>query len=457
MPIQRLVRSKPLQIAVAVSLLFSLPASAAQSDKERIAELEKKLERSLAVIDKLSQRVDQLEAQKAIVAKVSESDAETRAKMSESVKQATEVSQQQVARIDQLEKNLVQVSELSAKKRELGLPLHGFADVGYVHSSKVIDGRKSGFALGNLDFYLTPEFGDRIKSLFELTFEFNEKGDAVGTDLERLQIGYTFNDALTLWAGRVHTPYGYWNTAFHHGAQLQPSISRPKMIAFEDQGGILPAHSVGLMASGATKLQGGRLEYDVVLANGSRIVGEPGEQILDYNAGKDDNSNKGFGGNVRYRFSGNLDGLTVGAHALTQQINQEGTENKTELNMLGGFVVFDNDDWELIGEYYKFRNKDLSGNTGTHNSWTGFLHAGYRFNDLIQPYARLEKASLDQSDNYFAALKSGRSYNRQILGLRYNLSPISALKFELGQTNEKQVNGADFKYNETRVQFAVRF
>ncbi|WP_422978422.1 hypothetical protein [Undibacterium sp. TC9W] len=444
-------------MAVAIALIFSLPAYAAQSDKERIAELEKKLERSLAVIDKLSQRVDQLEAQKTIAAKVSEGDAESRAKMNESVKLATETSQQQVARIDQLERNLVQVSELSAKKRELGLPLHGFADVGYVHTSKVIDGRKSGFALGNLDLYLTPEFGDRIKSLFELTFEFNEKGESVATDLERLQIGYTFSDALTLWAGRVHTPYGYWNTAFHHGAQLQPSILRPKMVAFEDQGGILPAHSVGLMASGATKVQGGRLEYDFAVANGSRIVGEAGDQVIDYNAGKDDNSNKGLAANVRYRFSGSLDGLTVGMHALTQQVNQEGTANKTELNMLGGFLVFDTDDWEIISEYYKFRNKDLSGNTGTHNSWAGFLHAGYRFNDLIQPYARLEKASLDQSDNYFAALRSGRSYNRQILGLRYNLSPISALKFELGQTNEKQVNGSEFKYNETRLQFSVRF
>lgn len=447
---------KPTKLVVVMALAFSMPAYADKADKAKIAELEKKLEKSLAIIEQLSGRVAQLEGSSSASAKAVAASTEAKTKADEVAKVSAQTAQEQMVRLDQLEKNIINVSEVSAKKRELGLPLHGFADVGFVRTSKDIDNRKSGFALGNLDFYMTPEFGDRIKSLFELTFEFNEKGESVATDLERLQIGYTFSDELTLWAGRVHTPYGYWNTAFHHGAQLQPSILRPKMIAFEDQGGILPAHTVGMMASGATKLNGGRLEYDVIVGNGSRIVGEAGDMNLDFNAGKDDNSNKAIGANVRYRFNGDLDGLTLGVNTLNQEVAQEGSNNRTKFNMMGAFASIDSDNWEVIGEYYRFNNKDLSGNTGSHNSWAGFAHAGYRFGDALMPYVRYEKAVLDQTDLYFAALASGRSYNRQILGLRYNISPTSALKFEFGQTAEQRGTG-EFKYNEARAQFSVRF
>ena len=47
------------------------------------------------------------------------------------------------------------------------------------------------------------------------------------------------------------------------------------------------------MASGSTKVNGGRVEYDAIIGNGSRIVGEAGDMTLDFNAGRDDSSNKG--------------------------------------------------------------------------------------------------------------------------------------------------------------------
>lgn len=178
---------------------------------------------------------------------------------SASARAASEALVAQQARIEQVESNLVQVADTSAKRREMALPVHGFADVGYAYASKPRDNRKSGFVLGNFDLYLTPDLGHRVKTIIELAFEYDEKGNSVGTDVGRLQMGYTFSDELTLWAGRFHTPYGYWNTAFHHGAQISPSIARPRLIAFEDQGGILPSHTVGVMATGTSRIDGGRL------------------------------------------------------------------------------------------------------------------------------------------------------------------------------------------------------
>ena len=131
--------------------------------------------------------------------------------------------------------------------------LRGFADVGAGFSGN--RGNK-GFINGSLDFYLTPQLSANVKSVIELVFEHDDRG-VVSPDLERLQVGYTFNNGNTVWLGRFHSPLGYWNTSFHHGQQLQTSVLRPQMIDFEDKGGIVPAHTVGIWGSGAVRAGGG--------------------------------------------------------------------------------------------------------------------------------------------------------------------------------------------------------
>lgn len=96
-----------------------------------------------------------------------------------------------------------------------------------------------------------------------------------------------------------------------------------------------------------------------MVGNGSRLSGETGDKTLDYNAGKDDNNNKAVGANVRYTFGGALDGVPVGLNAMRQQVDEENTANKTRLNMTGAFVAVDCDNWEIISEYYRFRNQGL--------------------------------------------------------------------------------------------------
>src|SRR5262245_59640871 len=106
-------------------------------------------------------------------------------------------------RIDALEKQVTQMEASRPARGDEGLPLHGFVDVGGGYRSQ---GGPRGFAVGNLDLYLTPRIGDRIKGLIELNFETLPSGE-FETDLERLQIGYVFSDVATVWAGRFHSPW----------------------------------------------------------------------------------------------------------------------------------------------------------------------------------------------------------------------------------------------------------
>lgn len=436
-PKKPLNRLSATLIAVAINNLFLGDVWAA-SDAARIAELESRLGQSLKQLEVLSSRLESLEKSGTAAAAPVPS-AETAAADK---------------RIEALERNLVQMSETAARPpANQGVPLHGFADVGYASSGKKSENHKHGFNLGNVDFYLTPVFGDHVKALVELNFEWGLDG-SLTTDTERIQLGYTFSDALTLWGGRFHTPYGYYNTAFHHGAQIETSIKRPKMVAFEDRGGILPAHIVGAWATGQTRLADGKVEYDVYAGNGGRIF----DNVLDFNAFKDDNSNKLFGGSLRYRFGGALDGLLLGVHGFSEKVSSftgPTLDSMTQVNMAGAYAFYDANDWEALAEYYRFRDKDVTGDTGTHNSWAGFLQVGKMFRGNIIPYARYEKALLNQADNYFLSQLSGRSYVRQVLGVRYDLNPKTAIKFEVNHTNESRDGGE--KYNEALFQVSVRF
>jgi hypothetical protein len=372
------------------------------------------------------------------------------------------------SKIKSLQNDVSQMaSGLASRSGDDGLQMHGFMDVGFANNTMADPvAYPKGFNVGSLSFYLTPHFGNKIKALVEPNFEIASDG-SLSTDLERAQIGYTFSDTATLWAGRFHTPYGYWNTAFHHGAQMQTSVLRPRFLDFEDKGGILPAHMVGLWGTGKVKAGQGKFTYDAFAGNGPKIVmgADPftGLGILDINFAGDDNHQAMVGLNLGYEFSGSMDGLRVAAHSVRGDVDTynpypSGTSlNKTELNMYGGSVVYLGNDWEIMSELYKFNDKDKNGPTGTHKSSASYLQIGKTFTDLT-PFIRKEITNLDQQDNYFAMQASGQSYTRYAGGVKYDLDPKAALKFEVQYSNFAEESGrTPHKYHSLYLQYAIRF
>jgi hypothetical protein len=254
-----------------------------------------------------------------------------------------------------------------------------------------------------------------------------------------------------MWLGRFHTPLGYWNTAFHHGQQLQTSVLRPQMIDFEDHGGIMPAHTVGIWDTGAIRAANGKFTYDLFVGTAPSI----NANVLDPNNSGRTHPGLSAGFNAGYVFGGNADGLKIGLHGYRADVRDDAAAvNVSRLNMLGAYAAIDSPDWEIIAEHYGFRNQDLSGGTGRYGSWSGFAQVGRHF-DRWTPYGRLERAVLNQTDNYFGALESGRSYSRQAIGLRYDLTPSSALKFELNHTVTEAAPTA--RFNQALMQWAIRF
>ena len=403
-------------LAAGLCLGLSAPVWADETS-DRIRALESRLAESTKLIEQLAARLAAVEREKTATPPAPQNAPSTAA-----------------ADIVALQESVAQLSESLAKRgTDTGLPVHGFADVGAGWSGGADPQKLRGFNGGTLDLYLTPQFGERVKSLVELAVEYGVDG-TVGLDMERLQLGYTVSDALTIWVGRFHTPFGLWNTSFHHGANLQTSIYRPRFVDFEDKGGIIAAHSVGVWGSGKTDVGWGKVTYDLYLANGSSIRG----RTLDFNAFTDDTTNKLLGGNLGIKPKGALTDWTFGVHAFGSDVaalNADGSRlSLTRVRMGGAYFGYDGDDWEAIGETYRFANTDLATST-RFSSQASFVQVGKSIGQ-VTPYVRLEQVSLANGDAYFASQESGRSYRRASVGLRYSLDPRSSFKFELATTRE---------------------
>ena len=429
-------------VALAVLWLPAIAGAAAVAGKQpdRLTELQQKLDQSLKMIEALAARVHELEAKQPATAAAAAA-----------ANPATPGGDAPEARLDAVEQKVSQIEVANATRRsdDNGVALHGFADVGIGTYNPTSTGVK-GFNVGNLDFYLTPRLGERTRALFELNNEVGSDG-GVGVDLERAQIGYQFSDRATVWLGRFHTPYGYVNTALHHGGWVTTALRRPKFLQFEDAGGIVPAHTVGLWVTGGMHTATGKVLYDAYVGNAQLIQ----DGVIDMRNAGNAHGHLIAGGRVGYQFGGAADGLTVGLHAFSARIDDDlVASNATRVLSYGAYLVYDTDRWEHMAELYLFDDRDLTGATGNHSSTAGFVQLGYRAPWGV-PYLRYERTSLDQADQYFLQQESGGSYYRGALGTRFDIDPKSALKFEFANTH--LTDRLRDQYSEALVQYAIRF
>ena len=334
--------------------------------------------------------------------------------------------------------------------------LNGFADVSFTKSTEGADEYRNGdFAFGTLDLYLAQTLDD-IDILVELIVE---KGNVL--DLERLTIGYSFSDAAKLRVGRFHTPLGYWNNAYHHGVQLQPTIERPDFLKFEDDGGILPTHVVGASLSGRVYTGAGAVEYTAMIGNGPQIVDEnedddliKGDDVLSPNNISDNNVGKAVAFNAAISPSV-LSGLKVGVSghiAEVRSFDVPATVN-VDQTIYAFAATYTNGPLSLAAEYFTINDKDetsASGDDFSHNAYYGLIT--YTLMEKWVPYIMYENLSVEEADDYVIALGSVDTEELTV-GLRYNINYRSSVKGEYRDIIDEC--GAD--WSEFAVQWALAF
>jgi hypothetical protein len=128
-----------------------------------------------------------------------------------------------------------------------GMQFRGFGDVD-LQAGK--SSQSNGFQLGIFNLLMTSRLSDNVGFLGELVMDVDSTG-MFQVEPERALLSYTPNDYFHANLGRYHTGIGYYNNAYHHGAAfLQTATGRPLLFAFDDQGGVLPIHKIGLSLTG---------------------------------------------------------------------------------------------------------------------------------------------------------------------------------------------------------------
>jgi hypothetical protein len=128
-----------------------------------------------------------------------------------------------------------------------GMQFRGFGDVDLQAGNS---GQTNGFQLGIFNLLMTSRLSENVGFLGELVMDVGSTG-MFRVEPERALLMYRPNDYFHASLGRYHTGIGYYNNAYHHGAAfLQTATGRPLLFAFDDQGGILPIHKIGLSLTG---------------------------------------------------------------------------------------------------------------------------------------------------------------------------------------------------------------
>jgi len=334
-------------------------------------------------------------------------------------------------------------SRAAAQDHEMGdgevkTVLHGFTDVTYLTGGSNT-GRTSAFGLGQFDLYITSRVSDRLSFLGETVFEFDDEAGEFVVDVERVVAQYALTDHLRLDAGKVHTPLGYWNNAYHHGLVMQPTIERPQLVQFEDDGGPLPIHTVGIQLSGRD-ISEAHLGFDVLLGNalGNRPTTDNRNEAASVTLAV----HSQITSSLRVGLSGYHDALRTGtptprgdslAAPMTQTIG-------------GGFLAFFADRAEAVLEGHAVSNRSAGRSTNSPN-WFGY--AGVRIVPRVVPYVMHEDVRLSDNDPYFEADR----FTRETLGIRFEHTPRSVLKAELRSKDRRSFDRA----TELALQLALAF
>ena len=303
------------------------------------------------------------------------------------------------------------------------LRMRGFGDISFHGNTQ--KGETTSFSLGQLDLFVTSDVSDKFKFLSEIVFEggpSNIYGNTTGeansfsVDVERYLLQYSHNDYLNISAGRVHTSIGYYNTTYHHSSWLQTTTGRPFLFDFEDHGGILPIHMVGVSATGQIPSGSLGLHYVAEVGNG-RASRQPLDQEPVQNV-VDDQNHKAY--NIAlFARPDSIHGLQAGVSFYRDLLAPE-NQPKVHESILAAHAVLVRSRYEWLNEAlldrHVLQNSSVSFNTPGFYSQVSKQFGSYR------PYFRYQYVNAPDYEPIYPGREiapwavGGGAFRRQRIG-----------------------------------------
>ena len=300
---------------------------------------------------------------------------------------------------------------------------------------------KNTFILGDFDPVINAKLSEKAGVLADFVVASDANGFAF--EVERLLLQYSFNDYFNIEAGRFHTAIGYYNNTFHNGTYFQTTVERPSIYLFEDGEGILPVHSTGISLNGDIPSGKLRLHYVAEIANGRDydIAASPFRI-------EDDNDHKA----VNFALSAKpewLPGLQVGGSAYFDTLTPQGLPRTDQL-VLSAYGVYKTPTFEWLNEGVFLRHTPSGGEA--HWTSAAYTQVSRKFGKF-RPYARLQWRNSPENDAILQLIDQNVSIWGPTIGIRYDFTPMMAVKGEYEHTERR----GDLGFDEFTLQWTFRF
>jgi hypothetical protein len=310
------------------------------------------------------------------------------------------------------------------------MQIQGYADVNLRASNE--KGRTTSFSLGQVDLFITSRLSENLSVLGELILE-AEEDNSFSFSAHRLLLRYSPRDYFTLGVGRDHASIGFYNTAYHHGSWFATAATRPYLFAFENKGGILPLHNVGVSVSGRIPSAPFGLRYVAEFGNGRSTNSTTDRSVA---TAVDENNGKAFNLALFAR-PPKWPGFQMGFSVYRDRRTPEGMAPIGE-TIMAAHVVRRTSRSEFLNEGVLIRHASGARSFYTPAFYTQFAR---RFGDA-RPYFRYQYINAPDDDPIFRPLDVGRR-NGPSLGLRYDVSEFAAFKMQFDRTLRRRKEAHD--------------
>ncbi len=264
----------------------------------------------------------------------------------------------------------------------------------------------------------------------ELAFETESEqlANDVGVNVERMLLQYRANDFFNADIGSYRTALGYYSTAYLRGSWLQTAISRPKMFTFEDQGGFLPLHAVGVSVNGRVPSGDLNLHY-VAEVGSSRNYGNTAGLGLEPSFNRATNL-------AVYSQPQGVPGLEIG-FSTYHDLFSPGAEYQLDRAVWMVHFVYVRGRVEFLNEGMRIGLLDLA-IPGVATGLGFYSQIAYRVASSWKPYGRVEYLNAHGTGVIDTAVARAYIPWKTVYtgGVRYDLTESVALKLELGRETD---------------------
>jgi hypothetical protein len=190
------------------------------------------------------------------------------------------------------------------------------------------------------------------------------------------------------------------------------------MYYFEDSGGILPIHNVGVTTTGLVPGTGSLDLHWIAEVGNGRSSSKEGQPVQNFQSDRNAMSTN-VAAYIKPKW---LDGLQTGANWYHDRLYPDGV-TRVNQNITGLYAVYITPDWEFMNEVVLLRN-EMDADGQRFESKLMYSQLSRRFGP-VRPYVRFQDVRSPVGDpvNVFIGKYEGPS-----IGVRYNITTYAALK-----------------------------